>query len=101
MARILVVEPVALLGFDVLTAAHETEVRLGLSRDELLRLLAEGGGYDAIIVRSQTRKLCSRTGPQDAREEARNTCRSRARSSGCSRRTAFLRLPESLTFKPC
>ena len=55
MARILVVEPVAQPGLDVLTAAHETEIRLGLARDELLRLLAEGGGYDAIVVRSQTR----------------------------------------------
>ncbi len=55
MARILVVEPVAQPGLDVLTVAHETDIRLGLARDELLRLLAEGGGYDAIVVRSQTR----------------------------------------------
>src|SRR5687768_18420994 len=55
MARILVVEPVAQPGLDLLIAAHDTEVRLGLGRDELLRLLAEGGGWDALIVRSQTR----------------------------------------------
>lgn len=55
MARILVVEPVAQPGLDVLTAAHETEIRLGLPRDELLRLLGEAGGFDAIVVRSQTR----------------------------------------------
>ena len=55
MARILVIEPVAQPGLDLLIAAHDTEVRLGLGRDELLRLLAEGGGWDALIVRSQTR----------------------------------------------
>lgn len=55
MARILVVEPVAEPGLDVLSAAHETEVRLGLAREELLGLLADGGGWDALIVRSQTR----------------------------------------------
>lgn len=55
MARILVVEPVAQPGLDVLSAAHETEVRLGLDRDHLLQLLAEGGGWDALVVRSATR----------------------------------------------
>jgi D-3-phosphoglycerate dehydrogenase len=55
MARILVVEPVAQPGIDLLAAAHDTEVRLGLSRDEVLGLLGEGGGWDALIVRSQTR----------------------------------------------
>jgi D-3-phosphoglycerate dehydrogenase / 2-oxoglutarate reductase len=55
MARILVVEPVAQAGLDVLTTAHETDVRLNLPRPELLALLADGGGYDALVVRSQTR----------------------------------------------
>jgi D-3-phosphoglycerate dehydrogenase len=55
MARLLVVEPVAQPAVDVLTAAHETDLRVGIGRDELLDLLAEGGGYDALIVRSQTR----------------------------------------------
>jgi D-3-phosphoglycerate dehydrogenase / 2-oxoglutarate reductase len=55
MARILVVEPVAQAGIDLLAAAHETDVRLNLARGELLGLLAEGGGYDAVVVRSQTR----------------------------------------------
>ncbi|HVM24040.1 MAG TPA: phosphoglycerate dehydrogenase [Candidatus Limnocylindrales bacterium] len=55
MARILVVEPVAQPALDHLAAAHETDLRLGVSRDELLGLLAEGGGWDALIVRSQTR----------------------------------------------
>ena len=55
MARIRVVEPVAQPGLDLLTAAHETQIRLGLSRDELLGTLGEAGGWDALIVRSQTR----------------------------------------------
>jgi D-3-phosphoglycerate dehydrogenase / 2-oxoglutarate reductase len=55
MARILVVEPVAQPGLDVLSSAHETQVRLGLERGDLLQLLAEGGGWDALVVRSQTR----------------------------------------------
>ena len=55
MARILVVEPVARPAIDLLRAAHETEVRAGLARDELLGILAEGGGWDALVVRSQTR----------------------------------------------
>ena len=55
MARILVVEPVAQPGLDVLTQAHDTSVRTGTPRDELLHLLAEGGGFDALVVRSQTR----------------------------------------------
>lgn len=55
MARILVVEPVAEPALDALAAAHETEVRLGLSRESLLDLLGEDGGWDALVVRSQTR----------------------------------------------
>lgn len=55
MARILVVEPVAQAGVDVLAAAHETQVRTGMSRDALLAALAKDGGWDALVVRSQTR----------------------------------------------
>ncbi|MCA1569804.1 MAG: phosphoglycerate dehydrogenase [Chloroflexi bacterium] len=55
MARILIVEPVAQPGVDLLIAAHDTEVRLGLRRDAVLELLGERGGWDALIVRSQTR----------------------------------------------
>ncbi len=55
MARILVVEPVAKPGLDALSAVHDTEVRLGLSRDALLSTLGEAGGWDALVVRSQTR----------------------------------------------
>jgi D-3-phosphoglycerate dehydrogenase len=55
MSRILVVEPVAAPAIDHLAAVHETEVRLGLSRDALLRVLGEDGGWDAVVLRSQTR----------------------------------------------
>ena len=55
MARILVVEPVAQPAVDHLATAHDTEVRSGTPRGELLQLLGEGGGWDALVVRSQTR----------------------------------------------
>lgn len=55
MARILVVEPVAPPALELLSDAHETDVRLGLPRDELLVALGESGGWDALVVRSQTR----------------------------------------------
>jgi D-3-phosphoglycerate dehydrogenase / 2-oxoglutarate reductase len=55
MSRILIVEPVAQPAIDHLSAAHDAEVRLGTPRDELLHLLGEGGGWDALVVRSQTR----------------------------------------------
>jgi D-3-phosphoglycerate dehydrogenase len=55
MARILVVEPVAQAGLDVLAAAHEASARPGIDRAELLSLLGEEPGWDALVVRSQTR----------------------------------------------
>lgn len=55
MARILVAEPVAQAGLEVLSAAHETVVRTGLPRSELLAALSEDAGWDALVVRSQTR----------------------------------------------
>ncbi|HSK92555.1 MAG TPA: phosphoglycerate dehydrogenase [Candidatus Angelobacter sp.] len=55
MARILVAEPVAAAAVDLLSTAHETEVRTGLERHALLALLGEGDGWDALVVRSQTR----------------------------------------------
>jgi D-3-phosphoglycerate dehydrogenase / 2-oxoglutarate reductase len=54
VARILVLEPVASPGIELLAASHHTELRLGHGRDEALTLVAEGGGWDALIVRSQT-----------------------------------------------
>ncbi|MGI8830699.1 MAG: phosphoglycerate dehydrogenase [Candidatus Limnocylindria bacterium] len=53
MARILVVEPVAAPAIDLLSGAHETDVRLGMARDEVLTVLS--AGWDALVVRSQTR----------------------------------------------
>jgi len=55
VARILVAEPVAQAGVEILSAAHQTVVRSAQSRDELLRQLSEDGGWDALVVRSQTR----------------------------------------------
>ena len=55
MGRILVAEPVAGPAIDLLSSTHDTDVRLGLARDELLQLLAEEGGWDGLVVRSQTR----------------------------------------------
>ena len=55
MARILVAEPIAQAGRDVLAAAHDVIVRTGLAREALLAALAEDGGWDALVVRSQTR----------------------------------------------
>jgi D-3-phosphoglycerate dehydrogenase / 2-oxoglutarate reductase len=55
MARILIAEPVAPAGIDLLAAGHETAVRLSLPRAELLEALSEGSGWDALVVRSQTR----------------------------------------------
>jgi D-3-phosphoglycerate dehydrogenase / 2-oxoglutarate reductase len=55
MARILVLESVAQPAVDQLATTHDTEIRLGQTRDELLQLLGEGGGWDALVVRSQTR----------------------------------------------
>jgi D-3-phosphoglycerate dehydrogenase len=55
VARILVVEPVAQPGLDLLTGSHETETRFGLGRADLLGALADADGWDALVVRSQTR----------------------------------------------
>jgi D-3-phosphoglycerate dehydrogenase len=55
VARILVAEPVAQAGVDILAAAHETVVRSAQPRETLLTLLSKDGGWDALVVRSQTR----------------------------------------------
>jgi D-3-phosphoglycerate dehydrogenase len=55
MARILVVEPVAAPAVTLLSSAHETAVHRDLGRDALLALVGEGGGWDALVIRSQTR----------------------------------------------
>jgi D-3-phosphoglycerate dehydrogenase len=48
--RVLVAEPVAQEGIDLLLAHHEVDQRIGCTRDELAALLPD---YDALIVRSQ------------------------------------------------
>ena len=53
--KILIAEPVATPAIELLSAAHETAVRPGLARADLLELLARDGGWDALVVRSQTR----------------------------------------------
>src|SRR5688500_3315705 len=55
MARILIAEPVAPAGVEILAAAHEAMARPGLARADLLAALGEDGGWDALVVRSQTR----------------------------------------------
>ncbi|MBA3688252.1 MAG: phosphoglycerate dehydrogenase [Chloroflexi bacterium] len=55
MSRILIAESVAQAGLDILADAHETSVRLNLPRAALLESLGEEGGWDALVVRSQTR----------------------------------------------
>lgn len=55
MGRILVVESIAQPGLDLLSAVHETTVRLNLARPDLLAALGEADGWDALVVRSQTR----------------------------------------------
>lgn len=48
--RVLVAEPVAREGIDLLAAEHEVDERLGCTADELAAILPD---YDALIVRSQ------------------------------------------------
>ena len=48
--RVLVAEPVAREGVDLLKAEHEVDERIGCTREELAALLPD---YDALIVRSQ------------------------------------------------
>jgi phosphoglycerate dehydrogenase-like enzyme len=48
--RILVAEPVAAEGVELLRAQHDVDVRTGLSKDELAAIIAD---YDALVVRSQ------------------------------------------------
>jgi D-3-phosphoglycerate dehydrogenase len=50
--KILVAEPIAAEGVELLRASHEVDERHGLSRDELCAILPE---YDALIVRSQVK----------------------------------------------
>lgn len=55
MGRILVVEPIAAAAIEHLQASHEVNARLGQRRSRLLAFLSEAPGWDALVVRSQTR----------------------------------------------
>ncbi len=50
--KILVVEPLAEEGLELLRRHHEVDERLGLPREEILAILP---GYDALVVRSQVK----------------------------------------------
>ena len=50
--RILVVEPLAAEGLEIMRRRHEVDERLGLSSEEIAAILP---GYDALVVRSQVR----------------------------------------------
>jgi D-3-phosphoglycerate dehydrogenase len=50
--KVLVVEPLAAQGLELLRAHHEVDERLGLPPDEIAALLPE---YDALVVRSQVK----------------------------------------------
>ena len=52
MAKVLIAEPLADAGVELLRAAHEVDARASMSREELLAAVA---GVDALVVRSATR----------------------------------------------
>ena len=73
--RVLVAEPVASEGVDLLRADHEVDERHGLSRDELCAIIPD---YDALIVRSgvQVDAQSDRRGDAAGRHRAgRGRCR--------------------------
>lgn len=52
MARVLVADPIAQDGIDILLSAAEVDVKTGLAAGELVRIV---GDYDALVVRSETK----------------------------------------------
>ena len=52
MKKILVADPIAQDGIDILRQAAEVDVRTGLSRDELISIIP---AYRALVVRSETK----------------------------------------------
>ncbi|HET6615136.1 MAG TPA: phosphoglycerate dehydrogenase, partial [Dehalococcoidia bacterium] len=52
MHKILVADPIAQDGVDILQRAGDVDVRTGLSHDELVGII---GDYDALVVRSETK----------------------------------------------
>lgn len=49
--KVLVTDPLAPSGIEILAVDHDVDVMLDLSKSELLKVI---GGYDALVVRSQT-----------------------------------------------
>ena len=52
MARVLIAEPLADAGVELLRTAHEVDARASMTREELLGAI---GSVDALVVRSATR----------------------------------------------
>ena len=52
MAKVLIAEPLADAGVELLRTAHEVDARTAMTREELLAAIA---GVDALVVRSATR----------------------------------------------
>src|SRR3990170_2587912 len=52
MPKVLVADPIAQDGVEALKPHAEVDVRVGLSHEELVRII---GAYDALIVRSETK----------------------------------------------
>jgi len=52
MPKVLVSDPIAEEGIEILKQAAEVDVKIGLSKDELAAII---GGYDALAVRSETK----------------------------------------------
>src|SRR5918911_4733588 len=52
MAKVLIAEPLADAGVELLRTAHEVDARRAMTREELLAAI---GGVDALVVRSATR----------------------------------------------
>jgi len=50
--KVLIAEPIANEGIDILREYAEVDIKLGLTPDELLSII---GDYEALVVRSQTR----------------------------------------------
>jgi len=52
MAKILIADPIAQEGVDLLSAHAQVDSKHGLKPEELLKVV---GGYDALVVRSETK----------------------------------------------
>ena len=52
MAKVLVSDPIAIEGIEILKKAADVDVKTGLTKDELIAII---GDYDALAVRSETK----------------------------------------------